>query len=275
MGWPRRQTTHTVVLALLYMIKDVLQHQDVPVVSGRGPLTTQPSGDLQMLCAAVNLVADSHVPNLQTLITLMVTPAEVLMPKTVAWTQDAPAVIGLGQLMIQHSGALLMLSVGARQAVTATRHLLHLLHLLLVITTNSAMTATLLTMTTATTCTTATNVLGLGLRMTLTSGILQLPPVGASHRTRIHTLSMTQLIMNLEMIALLCRTRIATSLTVFNAHGPGPRPTRRDGMVMMLDADVNISEVTKSPTQDPPLKVQVDGVETTLYVARPKWWSEA
>merc|ERR1712038_2017353 len=207
MGWPRRQTTHTVVLALLYMIKDVLQHQDVQVVSGRGPLTTQPSGDLQMHCAAVNLVADSHVPNLQILITLMAMHAAVLMPRTVAWTQDAPAVIGLGLLMIQLSGALLMLSVGVELAVTATHHLhhhrrlLHLLHLLLVITTNSAMTATLLTMTTAMTCTTATNVLGLGLRMILTSGILQLPPVGASHRTRIHTLSLTQLTMNLEMIA--------------------------------------------------------------------------
>merc|ERR1712038_784925 len=209
MGWPRRQITPTVALALLYMIKDVLQRQDVQVVSGRGPLTTQPSGDLQMLCAAVNLVADSHVPNLQILITLMAMHAAVLMPKTVAWTQDAPAVIGLGQLMIQHSGALLMLSVGVRLVATATHHLhlhhhhhrrlLHLLHL--VITTNSAMTAILLTMTTAMMCTTATNVLGLGQRMTLTSGILQLPPVGASHRTRIHTLSLIQLTMNLEMIA--------------------------------------------------------------------------
>jgi hypothetical protein len=27
--------------------------------------------------------------------------------------------------------------------------------------------------------------------------------------------------------------------------------------------------------RDPPLKVQIDGVETTLYVAYPKWWSEA
>merc|ERR1712038_645742 len=115
MGWPRRQITRTVVLAQLSMIKDVLQHQDVPVVSGRGPLTTQPSGDLQMHCAAVNLVADSHVPNLQTLITPMATPAVVLMPRTVAWTQDAPAVIGLGQLMIQPSGALQMLSVAAKQ----------------------------------------------------------------------------------------------------------------------------------------------------------------
>merc|ERR1712038_1101738 len=139
----------------------------------------------------------------------MAMPAAVLMPKTVAWTQDAPAVIGLGQLMIQHSGALLMLSVGVRLVVTATHHLhlhhhhhrrlLHLLHL--VITTNSAMTAILLTMTTVTTCTTATNVLGLGQRMTLTSGILQLPPVGVSLRTRIHTLSLIQLIMSLEMIA--------------------------------------------------------------------------
>merc|ERR1712038_207531 len=127
MGWPRRQTTHTVVLALLYMIKDVLQHQDVQVVSGRGPLTTQPSGDLQMHCAAVNLVADSHVPNLQILITLMAMHAAVLMPRTVAWTQDAPAVIGLGLLMIQLSGALLMLSVGVKLVATATHHL-HLLH---------------------------------------------------------------------------------------------------------------------------------------------------
>merc|ERR1712038_1922836 len=134
MGWPRRQTTHTVVLALLYMIKDVLQHQDVQVVSGRGPLTTQPSGDLQMHCAAVNLVADSHVPNLQILITLMAMHAAVLMPRTVAWTQDAPAVIGLGLLMIQLSGALLMLSVGVKLVATATHHLHlhhHLLHLLL------------------------------------------------------------------------------------------------------------------------------------------------
>merc|ERR1712038_2186178 len=188
----------------------------------------------------------------------MAMPAAVLMPKTVAWTQDAPAVIGLGQLMIQHSGALLMLSVGVRLVVTATYHLhlhhhhhrrlLHLLHL--VITTNSAMTAILLTMTTVTTCTTATNVLGLGQRMTLTSGILLLPPVGVNHRTRIHTLSLIQLIMSLEMIALLYRTRIATSSTVFNAHGPGPRPIQRDGMVMMPDADVNISEETRSPTQE-------------------------
>merc|ERR1712038_1184594 len=207
MGWPRRQTTHTVVLALLYMIKDVLQRQDVQVVSGRGPLTTQPSGDLQMLCAAVNLVADSHVPNLQILITLMAMHAAVLMPKTVAWTQDAPAVIGLGQLMIQLSGALLMLSVGVKLVATATHHLhlhhhlLHLLLRLLVITTNSATIAILLTMTTAMTCTTATNVLGLGLRMTRTSGILQLPHVDVSHRTRIHTLSLIQLIMSLVMIA--------------------------------------------------------------------------
>jgi hypothetical protein len=27
--------------------------------------------------------------------------------------------------------------------------------------------------------------------------------------------------------------------------------------------------------RDPPLKVQVDGVETQLYVTYPKWWSEA
>jgi len=191
------------------MIKDVHQHQDVPVVSGRGPLTTQPSGDLQMHCAAVNLVADSHVPNLQTLITLMATPAAVSMPKTVAWTQGAPAVIGLGLLMIQHSGALLMLSVGVRLAVTATHHLrlhlhllhLHLLHHPLVITTNSATIAIHLTMTTVMTCMIATNVLGHGQRMTLTSGILQLPPVGVSLPTRIHTLSLIQLIMSLEMIA--------------------------------------------------------------------------
>merc|ERR1711953_1411351 len=111
-----------------------------------------------------------------------------------------------------------MLSVVAKLVVTATQlhlHHPHLhLHLLLVTTMNTATIAQLLTMTTVATHMTAINVLGLGQRMTLMNGTLQLPLVGASHRTQIHTLSLTLLTMNLETIARPCKTRIAASLTV-------------------------------------------------------------
>ena len=86
------------VIAEISMIKTVLLTQDVPVASGRGPLTTQPNGDLQMQSAAVNLAMASHVLNLQLTISLMATLAEALMLRTVLMTQDALAVIGLGPL---------------------------------------------------------------------------------------------------------------------------------------------------------------------------------
>ena len=86
------------VIAEISMIKTVLLTQDVPVASGRGLLTTQPNGDLQMLSAAASLATDSHVLNLQLTITLMATPAEVLMLRTVLLIQDALAVTGLGLL---------------------------------------------------------------------------------------------------------------------------------------------------------------------------------
>ena len=149
-----------------------------------------------------------------------------------------------------------MLSVVAKLAVTATLHHLHLHHLrlhlllLLVTTMNTATIAQLLTMTTVATNMTATNVLGLGQRMTLTNGTLQLPLVGVCQRTQIRTLSLTLLTMSLEMIARPCKTRIAASLTVFNAHGLGPNPTLQDGMVMMPDVDASIREVMRSPTKE-------------------------
>jgi len=115
---------------------------------------------------------------------------------------------------------------------------------------STATIAQLLTMITVATHMTATNVLGLGQRMTLMNGILQLPLVDASHRTQIHTLSLTQLTMNLEMIARPCKTRIAASLTVFNVHGLGQNPTLQDGMVMMPGADASIREVMRSPTRE-------------------------
>jgi hypothetical protein len=80
------------------MIKTVLSTQDVPVASGRGPLTTQLNGDLQMQSAAANLVTDSHVLNLHLTITPMAMTVVVLMLRTVLMTQDALAVIGLGLL---------------------------------------------------------------------------------------------------------------------------------------------------------------------------------
>ena len=86
------------VIAEISMIKTVLLTQDVPVASGRGPLTTQPNGVLQMQSAAANLATDSHVLNLQLTISLMAMLAEVLMLRTVLMTQDALAVIGLGPL---------------------------------------------------------------------------------------------------------------------------------------------------------------------------------
>ena len=147
-----------------------------------------------------------------------------------------------------------MLSVVVKLAVTATLLHLHLhhprLHLLLVTTMNTATIAQLLTMTTVATNMTATNVLGLGQRMTLTNGTLQLPLVGVCQRTQIRTLSLTLLTMNLEMIARPCKTRIAASLTVFNAHGLGPNPILQDGMVMMPGADASISEAMRSPTRE-------------------------
>ena len=80
------------------MIKTVLLTQDVPVASGRGPLTTQPNGVLQMQSAAANLATDSHVLNLQLTISPMAMLAEVLMLRTVLLIQDALAVTGLGLL---------------------------------------------------------------------------------------------------------------------------------------------------------------------------------
>jgi hypothetical protein len=166
------------------MIKTVLSTQDVPVASGRGPLTTQPNGDLQMQSAAANLAMGNHVLNLQLTIMLMATPAEVLMLRTVLMTQVALAVTGLGLLWIQPSGALLMLNVGAK-LVAMGALLPHLLLLLILVMT-----------------------------------------------------------MNMAMIAQLYKARIAASLTVYNAHGLGLNLIQQDGMVLMPDADANISKVT-------------------------------
>lgn len=96
-----------------------------------------------------------------------------------------------------------MLSVGAKLAVTATLPLPHHHHhlLLLVITMNTATIALLSKTITVLKRATATNVLGLGQRMTQWNGIHQKQLVGVSHRTQIRTRSLTQLIMNLEMIA--------------------------------------------------------------------------
>jgi hypothetical protein len=66
---------------------------------------------------------------------------------------------------------------------------------------NTATIAALFTMTTVMTCSTVTNVLGLGQKMILPNGILQLQPVDVSHRIQIHTRSPTRLIMNSETIA--------------------------------------------------------------------------
>jgi hypothetical protein len=114
-----------------------------------------------------------------------------------------------------------MLRVGAKLEVTAALHPILILILILLlprhllVTTMS--TATIVapsTMTTAMTCSTVTSVLGLGQRMILPNGILQLRPVDVSHQIRIRTRSPTLLIMNLETIAILYRTRIAILLTV-------------------------------------------------------------
>ena len=109
-----------------------------------------------------------------------------------------------------------MLSVGARLVVMAALHLIQLLilHLLHVIIMNTATIALLFTMITVMTYTTALSVPGLGLRMTRWNGIHLLQPVGVSHRSRTRTRSLTQLIMNLEVIVTLCKTRIVTLLTV-------------------------------------------------------------
>ena len=80
------------------MTKTVLSIQDVPVVSGRGPLATLPSGVPQMQSAAVNHVTDNRALNLQLMISLMATLAAVLMMVTVLMIQDALAVTGLGLL---------------------------------------------------------------------------------------------------------------------------------------------------------------------------------
>jgi len=56
------------------------------------------NGDLRKQSAAANLATDSHALNLQLTITLMATPAEVLMLRTVLLIQDALAVTGLGLL---------------------------------------------------------------------------------------------------------------------------------------------------------------------------------
>ena len=137
-----------------------------------------------------------------------------------------------------------MLNVGAKLVVTAALHhrLLLLLHLILVITMSTVMIAQLYKTTTVATCPTATNVLGLGPRIKI--GILRLPPVGVSPLIRIHTQSLILLTMNLEMIATLYKTRIAASSTVYNALGLGLSLIQQDGMVLMPDADANISKVT-------------------------------
>jgi hypothetical protein len=191
--------------------------------------------------AAANLVMDSHVLNLQLTITPMAMTVVVLMLRTVLMTQDALAVTGLGLLWIQPSGALLMLNVGAK--LVAMVALLPRLRLLLIlkITMNTAMIAQLYRMATVTTCPTATNVLGLGPRIKI--GTPRLPPVGVSPLIRIHIQSLTLLTMNLEMIATLYKPRIAASLTVYNVHGLGPNLIQQDGMVLMPDADANISKV--------------------------------
>lgn len=133
-----------------------------------------------------------------------------------------------------------MLNVGAKLVATAALH--HRLLLILVITMNTAMIAQLYKTTTVMMYLTATNVLGLGPRIKI--GVRRLPPVGVSQLIRIHTQSLTLLTMNLEMIAILYKPRIAASLTVYNAHGHGPNLIQQDGMVLMPDADANISKVT-------------------------------
>jgi hypothetical protein len=143
-----------------------------------------------------------------------------------------------------------MLNVAAKLVATAALHplLRHRHHhrllrlLILVITMNTAMIAQLFKTANVAMCPTATNVLGHGPRMKI--GVLHLPPVGVSQLIQIHSQSLTLLTMNLEMIALLYKTRIAASLTVYSARGPGPNLIQQDGMVLMPDADVNISKVT-------------------------------
>ena len=80
------------------MPRDVLSSQHVPVVSGRGHLTTQPNGDLLMPSAAVNLVVARHVPKLLLTISPMATHVALLRPMTVPMTQDVLAATGLGLL---------------------------------------------------------------------------------------------------------------------------------------------------------------------------------
>jgi hypothetical protein len=93
-----QQITLTALTVALYMIKDVPLRQDVPVVSGRGPLMTRPNGDLQMPCAAVNLVAAHLVPSPLLLISPMEAPAALLHSRTVQMTPGALAATGLGPL---------------------------------------------------------------------------------------------------------------------------------------------------------------------------------
>jgi hypothetical protein len=172
----------------------------------------------------------------------METPAEVLMLRIVLMTQDALAVTGLGLLWIQLNGALPMLNVGAKLVVTAVLHPRLLLLLILVITMNTETIAQLYKTAFVMTFLTATSVLGLGPRIKI--GVLRLPPVGVSQLIRIHTQSLTLLIMNLEMIATLYKPRIAASLTVYNVHGLGLNQIQQGGMALMPDADANISKVT-------------------------------
>jgi len=105
--------------------------------------------------------------------------------------------------------------------VMAAQCLLHLMTI-----GNSVAIAQLFTMTIVTMYSTVPSVPGLGLRMTQANGILQLQLVDVSHQIKIRTRSPTRLIMNLEIIAQLCKTKIATLLTVSNANGPGPSSTQ-------------------------------------------------
>jgi hypothetical protein len=100
-----------------------------------------------------------------------------------------------------------MQRVDAKLVVTAALHLL--LHPILILLPRHLLVTTMSTativapskMTTVMTWTTVTNVLGLGQKMILPNGILQLRPVDVSHQTRIRSRSPTRLITSLETIA--------------------------------------------------------------------------
>jgi hypothetical protein len=133
----------------------------------------------------------------------METPAAILQTENVLMTPDALAATGLGPLWIPLSGRLRKLRVGAKLAGTAILILTQTRTLIMMLVTIMSMAtiATLSTTTTVMTWGTATSVLGLGQRMIPPNGILQLQPVGVSHRIRIRSRSPTQLITSLETIA--------------------------------------------------------------------------